>query len=99
MKHSATLVQWGGQVFSSQVKKSPHTKTQMGSGHLADEKYGHACYMRNIRIKDNSLMLKYPESINVASQEPNCYSAFNDEDVQEPTFYFGGPGQSSPSCP
>ena len=99
MKHSATLVQWGGQVFSSQVKKSPHTKTQMGSGHLADGKYGHACYMRNIRIKDNSLMLKYPESINVASQEPNWYSAFNDEDVQEPTFYFGGPGQSSPSCP
>ena len=70
----------------------------MGSGRLADAKYRHACYIDNIRIKDNSLMLKYPESINVASQEPNCYSGFNDEDEQEPTFYFGGPGQSS-SCP
>ncbi|GAU31341.1 hypothetical protein TSUD_315510 [Trifolium subterraneum] len=40
--HSATLVQWGGQVFSYKVKSTPpHTGTQMGSGEEASEPY---CY-------------------------------------------------------
>jgi hypothetical protein len=91
------VVQWGGQVFSSQIKfRTPHTKTEMGSGHLADGGYGHSCFINSLKVKDYSQMLKYPESTNVATQEPNCYTFFNDvKDGQEPAFYFGGPG---PSC-
>lgn len=100
LKHSATLVQWGGEVFSPQVKISPHTGTQMGSGDFAEGGFGHACFIRNIRIKDYSLMLKYPESINAATQEPSCYNVLNDvQSGQDPTFYFGGPGRTPPNCP
>ncbi|KAK2365876.1 hypothetical protein QL285_079319 [Trifolium repens] len=97
LQRSASVVQWGGQVFSSQIKfRTPHTKTEMGSGHLADGGYGHSCFINSLRVKDYSQMLKYPESTNVATQEPNCYTFFNDvKDGQEPAFYFGGPG---PSC-
>ncbi|XP_045817240.1 uncharacterized protein LOC123910202 [Trifolium pratense] len=97
LQHSASVVQWGGQVISSQLKhRTPHTKTEMGSGHLADGGYGHSCFINSLRVKDYSQMLKYPESTTVAAQEPNCYNFFNDvKDGQEPAFYFGGPG---PSC-
>lgn len=100
LKQSAILVQWGGQVFSSKVKKSPHTGTGMGSGEFADGEFGHACFMKNVMIKDYSLKLKYPDSIKVESQEPNCYNALNDVNYKEgPIFYFGGPGRRSPNCP
>lgn len=100
LKSSATLVQWGGQVFSPQVKESPHTGTGMGSGDFADSRYGRACFMYNVRIKDYSLSLKYPEFVSTAAQEPYCYNAINDVKYgAEPYFYFGGPGRRPPYCP
>lgn len=72
----------------------------MGSGDFADGRFGHACFMRNVRIKDYSLQLKYPEFVNVAAQEPYCYNALNDAKYgKEPYFYFGGPGRHPPYCP
>lgn len=100
LKHSAIIVQWGGQVYSPQVKKSPHTGTDMGSGEFPTGRYGNACYMRNVRIKDYSQQLKYPEPVSTFSQEPDCYNALNDAKYgKEPYFYFGGPGRSPIYCP
>ncbi|XP_020212824.1 uncharacterized protein LOC109797254 [Cajanus cajan] len=102
LKHSATLVEWGGQVFSGQVKKqSPHTATGMGSGDFADGKWGNACFMKNVRIKDYSLKLKYPDFVNAVADEPYCYNSLNymEHYGEEPIFYFGGPGQRPPYCP
>ncbi|GAU31344.1 hypothetical protein TSUD_315540, partial [Trifolium subterraneum] len=98
---SATMVQWGGQVFSHEVKtKPPHTGTQMGSGDEAHARFGHACYISTVRIKDNSQMLKYPKFVNTHAAEPYCYSAVNDAPYgKEPIFYFGGPGRKPPYCP
>ncbi|KAL5074614.1 hypothetical protein RYX36_013598 [Vicia faba] len=101
LKHSATIVQWGGQVYSDKVKKKPpHTSTQMGSGDSASTRFGRACYMSNVRIKDYSKYLKYPKFITTHADEPYCYNYFNDvEQGKDPVFYFGGPGRSPPSCP
>ncbi|XP_050881849.1 uncharacterized protein LOC127085374 [Lathyrus oleraceus] len=101
LRHTASLVQWGGQVYSDKVKKDPpHTSTQMGSGAAADRRFGFACYMSNIRIKDNSKSLKYPQFVSTYADEPYCYNTLNDVEYgKDPVFYFGGVGQSSPYCP
>ncbi|XP_057440235.1 uncharacterized protein LOC130732141 [Lotus japonicus] len=100
LTQSATIVEWGGQVFSPMVKQTPHTKTGMGSGDFANGLFGNACYMRNIRIKDYSLKLKYPEFVRPVTEEQYCYNVLNDVKYgKEPYFYFGGPGQRPPYCP
>ncbi|XP_003603111.3 uncharacterized protein [Medicago truncatula] len=100
LQSSASLVQWGGQVFSYEVKKTPHTGTQMGSGEEAYNKFGVACYMGGVRIKDNSQALKYPSFVSTHAIEPYCYSAFNDAPYgKDPVFYFGGAGRRPPHCP
>jgi hypothetical protein len=101
LQHSATLVQWGGQVFSYKVKTTPpHTGTQMGSGEEASGRFGFACYMTNVRIKDYSQTLKYPTFVSTYAAEPYCYSALNDVQYgKDPVFFFGGPGRRPPYCP
>jgi len=101
LKHSATTVQWGGQVFSYAVKtKPPHTGTQMGSGEEAYNKYNHACYMGAVRIKDYSQALKYPQLVTTHAGEPECYSALNVAPYgKDPVFFFGGAGRQPRYCP
>ncbi|WJX41532.1 hypothetical protein P8452_28872 [Trifolium repens] len=94
---SATMVQWGGQVYSHEVRKAPHTGTHMGSGE-ASGRFGGACYISTVRIKDYSQMLKYPQLVSTRAAEPDCYTAFKD-DGTDPLFYFGGPGRNLPHCP
>ncbi|XP_017420883.1 uncharacterized protein LOC108330827 [Vigna angularis] len=100
LRHSATSVEWGGQVSSTNIRtKKPHTATQMGSGEFANGLYQQACYMKNVKIMDYSLQLKYPRDVTPVAQEPFCYSALNDaRPGVEPMFYFGGPGQDLPYC-
>ncbi|XP_038711863.1 uncharacterized protein LOC120006061 [Tripterygium wilfordii] len=100
LKHSAIVVEWGGQVFSPNVLSTPHTKTQMGSGDFASGHLGNACYIKGVRIIDYSKSLKYPEWVGSTSDEPYCYSAqnFREGIVGEPVFFFGGPGQNFPYC-
>ncbi|KAL5853472.1 hypothetical protein ACOSQ3_008590 [Xanthoceras sorbifolium] len=99
LSHSATMVQWGGEVYSQNVKKSPHTWTQMGSGSFAEFLETSACFIKHVRIMDNSLQLKYPQWVGTGADEENCYTAHNYVQgyTVEPVFFFGGPGQS-PRC-
>ncbi|KAJ1430342.1 hypothetical protein SESBI_07833 [Sesbania bispinosa] len=101
LKYRATVVEWGGQVFSSKVKSnSPHTGTGMGSGDFANGTAGHSCFMLNVRVMDYSMQLKYPENVTAATEEPNCYSVLNNVGQgTDPVFYFGGPGRRPPYCP
>ncbi|KAK7410120.1 hypothetical protein VNO78_00656 [Psophocarpus tetragonolobus] len=101
LRHSAILVQWGGQVSSTNIKKvTPHTKTEMGSGHFASGRFQSACFMQKVRIKDYSQQLKYPQYVSAMSEEPDCYSALNVAEYgKDPIFYFGGPGQNPIYCP
>ncbi|XP_019084700.1 PREDICTED: uncharacterized protein LOC104706913 [Camelina sativa] len=100
LKHSATAVQWGGEVHSPNLRKKPHTRTSMGSGQWASYLWAQASYHTNIRIKDNSLQIKYPMYLSEYSDEYNCYSTklYGRTYKSEPHFYFGGPGQNS-LCP
>ncbi|OMO66914.1 hypothetical protein CCACVL1_20937 [Corchorus capsularis] len=94
---SSTLVEWGGQVYSPNVKKIPHTKTAMGSGDFASP-----CFIDNARIIDFSdKTMKYPQWVGTWTDEIFCYIAYNHakgNGSSYPVFYFGGPGQN-PNCP
>ncbi|CAH2044447.1 unnamed protein product [Thlaspi arvense] len=100
LKHSATAVQWGGEVFSPNVKKKPHTSTGMGSGQWAYYLWGDASFHTNVRIKDYSLQIKYPGRTNEYADEYDCYSTklYRETYMSEPVFFFGGPGQNR-RCP
>lgn len=100
LSHTATLIQWGGQVYSESVKKTPHTKTAMGSGSFASGLRGSACFISHPRIMDFSKSFKYPEWVGTWADEDYCYNPLNYREgiVGEPVFYFGGPGQN-PNCP
>ncbi|XP_022139554.1 uncharacterized protein LOC111010434 [Momordica charantia] len=96
LSHSATLAEWGGEVFSSNLKKTPHTGTDMGSGDYASARYGDSSFVKHPRILDYSLQLKYPQRVGVWADEPSCYSAENYQRTYttEPVFFYGGPGLS-----
>ncbi|TXG74297.1 hypothetical protein EZV62_002876 [Acer yangbiense] len=98
---SASFVEWGGEVYSPNIvrDRSPHTKTQMGSGSIAQTLEGSAATIRVVRIMDTTRKLKYPEWVGTWSDEQYCYSALNHVPGNnvEPVFYFGGPGQG-PQC-
>ncbi|CAH8362751.1 unnamed protein product [Eruca vesicaria subsp. sativa] len=101
LKHSATAVQWGGEVYSPNLMMTkPHTKTPMGSGNWASTRWNRACFHTNLRIKDFSMQVKYPQYLSEYVDEHYCYSTrlFRDTYMSEPHFYFGGPGQN-PQCP
>ncbi|TQD80131.1 hypothetical protein C1H46_034338 [Malus baccata] len=100
-KGAASLVEWGGEVYSSKIKKNhPHTATGMGSGDFAWNKEGNACYIKQVRIIDYSQQLKYPEWVGTFTDEEYCYAAVNYAAslAEEPVFYFGGPGLHPPDC-
>ncbi|KAJ4958608.1 hypothetical protein NE237_025719 [Protea cynaroides] len=100
LRHSATYVEWGGEVYSSKIGIPPHTATAMGSGDFASSLFGSASYIKHIRILDYSLSLKYPLWVSAYTDEENCYTAvfYQEGYIMEPEFYFGGPGQN-PRCP
>uniref|UniRef100_A0A2C9U9V6 Neprosin PEP catalytic domain-containing protein n=1 Tax=Manihot esculenta TaxID=3983 RepID=A0A2C9U9V6_MANES len=100
LTYSAIAVEWGGDVYSQNVRKTPHTMTAMGSGYAAEELFGLACFINNVRIVDFSKSPKYPNPVNVFADEYRCYSAINyiEGNGVEPVFFFGGPGQTY-TCP
>ncbi|KAK7853110.1 hypothetical protein CFP56_036866, partial [Quercus suber] len=100
LKQNAKIVQWGGDVYSKNMKGvKPHTTTAMGSGEYASGLLGEACFIENVRILDYSLQVKYPESVHSMAEEPDCYSSLNYQKslAYEPMFYFGGPGREKES--
>lgn len=95
---AATTVFWGGEVYSQRLG-TPHTLTAMGSGNFAGYRFGRSCYMSQIRIRDNSLVWKYPEWVSTYQSQYNCYDVLNDKEYSaDPFFYFGGPGRND-RCP
>ncbi|KAK4854358.1 hypothetical protein QYF36_022720 [Acer negundo] len=76
---SASFVGEGGEVYSENVKSSPHTNTEMGSGSFAHTRYDSACFINNMRIQDaNSMQLKLPEPIQPLADQDNCYNIIYD---------------------
>lgn len=95
----ATLVLFGGEVYSPRMRERPHTATAMGSGHYALDHFGGAAYIGQPRIRDSSTLLKYPDPFGTSALRPDCYSGENyaEKLFTEPLFFFGGPGRG-PYC-
>ncbi|KAI6679970.1 hypothetical protein NL676_033851 [Syzygium grande] len=93
------LFKWGGEVYSSRIGGfSPHTSTQMGSGQfpILEESSG---YVKRIRVRDNSMILNFPEQIDHYTDEFRCHDVrYLGDYIEDPEFYFGGPGRNE-LCP
>lgn len=98
IRYNAASVEWGGEVYSTSIGKTPHTGTDMGCGRFATDMLEAASVTR-IRIHDNSAMWKFPEWVYEYSDEYRCYDVWYVGDyVEDPLLYFGGPGRN-PMCP
>ncbi|KAK9141963.1 hypothetical protein Syun_011363 [Stephania yunnanensis] len=98
LKHSGTMVKWGGEVYSSKIRGvKPHTTTAMGSGNWASYLWGHACFIQHVRIRDWSLTWKYPEWVYAMADEADCYGVLQSRPrpLDEPVLFFGGPGRNN----
>ncbi|KAH6831136.1 hypothetical protein C2S53_009331 [Perilla frutescens var. hirtella] len=91
----AETVQWGGEVYSSRVGIHPHTSTAMGSGRFPDYIMQTSGYVKRMRVLENNLILKFPQWVNLYTDEYRCYDVYYIHDyVPDPEFYYGGPGRS-----
>ncbi|KAK4422243.1 hypothetical protein Salat_1806600 [Sesamum alatum] len=99
LRFHAQTVQWGGEVYSPRVGTRPHTSTAMGNGKFPDYVFGNSGYIKRMRVVENNMVLRFPQWVNGWSDEYDCYGIFYLSDyVEEPEFYFGGPGRN-PMCP
>ncbi|XP_068657658.1 protein neprosin-like [Aristolochia californica] len=89
----AHSIQWGGEVFNA---NSADPAPQMGSGHLANEGYGKAGYVRRVKIVDRNLnRVDAPTTASPFLDVPNCYNVVdggNPGGDLARHFFFGGPG-------
>ncbi|KAJ4836972.1 hypothetical protein Tsubulata_025282 [Turnera subulata] len=98
LRGNAEGAEWGGEVYSSKIEQTPHTKTGMGSGQFPDV-FGNSGCIQRMRIRENSMFLKKPEWTFTYADEYRCYDVWYVSDyVEDPEFYYGGPGQN-PMCP
>lgn len=82
-----------------QVGTHPHTATGMGSGRFSDYIMQSSGYIKRMRVLGNNMELKFPQWINIYTDEYNCYDTYYFTDyVEEPEFYYGGPGRNY-KCP
>ncbi|XP_076903075.1 protein neprosin-like [Bidens hawaiensis] len=100
LKNHSSMVQWGGEVYSSRVGTHPHTATAMGSGHFADRVNRQSGLITGMLVEVDSYPLKRPGAFTTSSNEWSCYDAdLLDEDVPEPVLLYGGPGsRNNPNC-
>ncbi|XP_024930926.3 protein neprosin [Ziziphus jujuba] len=99
IRYNAASVEWGGEVYSKNVGREPHTATDMGSGQYPDYVFGSSGVIKRMRIRDNSPTLKFPEWVETFTDEFNCYDVqYIGDYVEDPEFYYGGPGRSD-RCP
>lgn len=99
LRGNAETAEWGGEVYSSKLEHPPHTKTAMGNGQFPDYVSGNSGCIKRMRIRENSLVLKFPEWVSTFLHEYRCYDAeYIGDYIEDPEFYYGGPGQN-PLCP
>ncbi|CAI9103289.1 OLC1v1001745C1 [Oldenlandia corymbosa var. corymbosa] len=99
LKNEATLIEWGGFVFNSQIDGKQSTPTQMGSGHFPKEGLKKASYMRQLQVVDENLKLRSLESPQPLATQPNCYDVtLANNKLWGDFILYGGPGRN-PNCP
>ncbi|XP_019418637.1 PREDICTED: uncharacterized protein LOC109329427 [Lupinus angustifolius] len=99
LKSHANLMTFGGEIVNRQ--RNGHTKTQMGSGHFAEEGFRKAALFRSLGFVNSSNKLSPIPLPNLkpSSDHPNCYDIkVLSDNVYGTHFYYGGPGKN-PKCP
>ncbi|KAJ0755132.1 putative neprosin [Helianthus annuus] len=92
-KH-ASMIQFGGEIVNSR-SRGHHTRTQMGSGHFADEGFGKASYFRNLKVVDWDNSLLPLRNLRLMADHPNCYNIKSGKNnVWGDYIYYGGPGRN-----
>nr|GMC55440.1 carboxyl-terminal peptidase [Ipomoea batatas] len=100
-KAPATKLEYGGTVRNKKTN-GVHTGTQMGSGHFAEEGFGKAAHISNIKMADDSNFgIPYSAGLlQTSAKSSNCYNVqFTPNDKRWGSFiYYGGPGKNN-NCP
>ncbi|KAG2383848.1 uncharacterized protein HKW66_Vig0257200 [Vigna angularis] len=89
--NSADEVGWGGRTRTHLNSRSP----QMGSGNFPnDDNFTHACYFKEVLIKDSSRRTHGIEADETQSlvDKRNCYNVRHSEGYTVYVLLFGGPG-------
>ncbi|XWS17666.1 hypothetical protein CRYUN_Cryun33cG0087200 [Craigia yunnanensis] len=73
LSHGAECAEWGGDVYSSKLGQSPHTKTAMGNGNFPDYISGNSGFVKRMRILDISLNLKSPDWAGIPCALKDCF--------------------------
>nr|GMC47173.1 uncharacterized protein LOC109172166 [Ipomoea batatas] len=100
-KAPATKLEYGGTVRNKKTN-GVHTGTQMGSGHFAEEGFGKAAHISNIKMADDSNFgIPYSAGLlQTSAKSSNCYNVqFTPNDKRWGSYiYYGGPGKNN-NCP
>ncbi|XP_031120419.1 uncharacterized protein LOC116023557 [Ipomoea triloba] len=100
-KGPATMLEFGGSVRNKKTN-GVHTGTQMGSGHFAEEGFGKAAHISNIKMADDSNFgVPYSAGLlQTSAKSSNCYNVkFTANDKSWGSYiYYGGPGKND-NCP
>jgi hypothetical protein len=92
MKDKADAVFWGGYVHGPTVEMNP---PQVGSGHFAEEGFGKAAFVRDIKVVNENNVLVTPDTRKsfAQSSRTKCYTVADyGQDKNGMHVYFGGPG-------
>ncbi|CAN1836946.1 hypothetical protein LINPERHAP1_LOCUS34927 [Linum perenne] len=92
---TARLIEWGGSVFNTTEAAS-----EMGSGHFPSEGFGKAAFFSNLGILNEDGEFIDADGIAVQATKSSCYDIHLNDKTENlgVNFYYGGPGNSSPTC-
>ncbi|CAN1245726.1 hypothetical protein LINGRAPRIM_LOCUS3022 [Linum grandiflorum] len=95
LTRAATRISWGGEVLGLK-SNGVHTRTEMGSGHFANELWTKAAFIKELGYFDQNGIIQDADKIYPTVTRPNCYSlsVMKKNKVAGVHFYFGGPGYS-----
>lgn len=98
LSQNATFIEFGGEVAIS--GGTPHSITDMGSGQFSTDGYLYAAYQRNLEYMDlNGVIQNFSHTYEDVTNS-GCYSLTEGTTPNwGSSFYFGGPGYNSASCP
>ncbi|XP_038702790.1 uncharacterized protein LOC119999356 [Tripterygium wilfordii] len=101
LKGAATRVEWGGEVINTATtSRGRHTKTQMGSGHFADEGYKKASYFDGLEMVTKDDVVIPVKTVSKEVTNDQCYNilVYPYDDEFGTGFLYGGPGFNESTC-
>ncbi len=100
IRDKANRLDWYGEVFDESAPAA--TSTDMGSGALANQRWGRAAYFRNLLYMWSPTQAWWWNTGSISTTDSACYSADGPYYSSDPNwrnwFYYGGPGKEAAGC-